>query len=213
MSRRSSYLAMLFCLLSLTRSTAAASSLHSLSPGRMASANFAIADFDGDQQADLATVQGSGVNSSQSQYWIHFQLTTGERQSFGITAPVGGLALSARDVNGDNIPDVIVSTSWLNRPVAILLNKGHGRFALVDPAEFPNVVWGAQNSRSLHAPPLHENGTLSLLRSSQNACEARNWLTRPIVVPDLLRQGFARDPALPEDALHLVRGPPSIHRV
>ena len=203
----------LFCSVGLACAAATPQRLPLPLPvGKMA-ANFAIADFDGDQRADLATVQASGVTSSQSQYWIRFQLSTGERQSFGIAAPAGGLELSARDVNGDDVPDVIVSTSWLNRPVAILLNNGHGRFALVDPAEFPNVVWNSEDSGSLNAQSLHENGAVGLSPSSQNPCEAGDGLTLPMILPGALGQSFSPGPALPDDALRLVRGPPRIHHV
>lgn len=203
----------LFCSVGLVCAAATPQRFVPLPAGRM-NATFAIADFDGDQQADLATVQGGGgVTSSQSQYWIRFLLTSGEGQSFGIAAPAGGLQLSARDVNGDNVPDVIVSTSWLNRPVAILLNNGHGRFALVDPAEFPNVVWNAQDSWSLEAERPNENGTVGLSRNSQKACEARDGLTFPLVLPGALGRSPSLHAGLPDDALRLVRGPPLVHHV
>jgi hypothetical protein len=182
-------------------------------PGGEVSAHFAIADFDGDQQADLATVQAGSLNSSQSRYWIRFRLTSGERQSFGISAPVGGLELSARDVNGDNVPDVIVSTSWLNRPIAILLNNGHGRFALVDPAELPSIVSSVQNSRSLSAPSSNESGALSLSRNPDDACAAGHGFTFPPVFPEGPGQPPSPDPTLPDDLLPHGRDPPSIHHV
>ena len=41
---------------------------------------FAIADFDGDKQLDIATVQVGQIDASDTQYWIHFRLSSGTRQ-------------------------------------------------------------------------------------------------------------------------------------
>lgn len=215
MRRLFSYLTLVLCGLSLA-GVATPAPQHSAFPGsnQMADAHFAIADFDGDQQADLATVQGSAVTSSQSRYWIRFQLTTGERQSFGITAPVGGLELSTRDVNGDNVPDVIVSTSWLNRPVAILLNNGYGKFSLVDPAQFPGVVWDTRNSQTLNAPLLNETAALSLIRSSDDVCEAGYGPASLLLFPQRIDHAFSSSPALPDVLIGHGRAPPAlIHHV
>jgi hypothetical protein len=100
---------------------------------------FAIADFDGDNQLDLATVEAGQSNSAITRYWIAFQLSGGSRRTLGITAPSGGLHLVSRDVNGDSFLDVVVTTAWVNRPVAVLLNDGHGNFTQSDPSAFPNA--------------------------------------------------------------------------
>jgi hypothetical protein len=106
--------------------------------------NFAIADFDGDQRPDLATVEiQKGNSSSTTQYSIRLQLTAGVVQVFGVTAPAGGLQIVARDVNGDDALDVLVSTAWLHKQVAVLLNDGHGKFTLAEPGAFPTAFWGS----------------------------------------------------------------------
>jgi hypothetical protein len=114
-------------------------------------ANFAIADFDGDRNPDLATVEVEKAGPwSTTQYSIRFELTAGRRQVFGLTAPAGGLQIVARDVNGDNALDVLVSTTWQHTQVAVLLNDGHGKFSLADPAAFPTAfretetVWNCE---------------------------------------------------------------------
>jgi hypothetical protein len=101
---------------------------------------FAIADFDGDSLPDVATIELGQTGISRARYWIGFQMGAGFRQRIGVTAPIGGLEIAARDVNGDNSLDLIVTTAWLNRPVAILLNDGHGNFTLTDPAAFPRAT-------------------------------------------------------------------------
>jgi hypothetical protein len=101
--------------------------------------NFTIADFDGDLRPDFAIVEAGGTSSSESSYWIHFELSSGAKQAVTLRAPVGGIQLSSRDVNGDKIIDLVVSTTWLDRPVAVLLNDGHGNFTVSDPARFAEV--------------------------------------------------------------------------
>src|ERR1700724_2155446 len=94
---------------------------------------FAIGDFDGDSQPDLAMVQ-SGVDRSDTRYWIRLEFSSGLRDGIGVTAPSGGLHITSRDVNGDHFLDLVVSTAWRHRPLAVLLNDGHGKFTLRDPA-------------------------------------------------------------------------------
>src|SRR3984885_565535 len=100
---------------------------------------FAVADFDGDLRPDLADVGIGRSSVSLTDYWIRFRLSAAERQTILVVAPSGGLEIAARDVNGDHAIDLIVTTVWLRRPVAILLNDGHGRFSRVDPAGFPEA--------------------------------------------------------------------------
>jgi hypothetical protein len=106
--------------------------------------HFAIADFDGDSRPDFATVQVGQAESPNVRYWIRFRMSGGSRLAIGVTAPAGGLRIEPRDVNGDRALDLIVTTAWLNKPVAVLVNDGHGGFTLNDPAAFPGIVWGAE---------------------------------------------------------------------
>lgn len=99
----------------------------------------AIADFDGDTRPDVAVVQVGRSNSSQTDYWIQLQLSSVGRQTILVVAPAGGLQIVARDVNGDDAPDLILTTTWLNEPVAVYLNSGHGSFSRVDPSNFPGA--------------------------------------------------------------------------
>jgi hypothetical protein len=110
---------------------------------------FAIADFDGDGRPDLASVE-LGWRGPQN-YSIDLRLTAGLRQSIAIAAPEGGLQLRVTDVNGDNFPDLVVSTSWTDRPVAVLLNDGSGNFIRSDPATFPATFQKLGNSISSRA--------------------------------------------------------------
>jgi hypothetical protein len=98
---------------------------------------FAIADLDGDRRPDLAYVETGRSDVSLTDYWIRLQVTAGQGQRILVVAPTGGLQIVARDVNGDNALDLVLTSAWLNQPVAILLNDGHGIFSQADPAAFP----------------------------------------------------------------------------
>lgn len=105
---------------------------------------FAIADFDGDNRPDMASVE-FGWSGSRN-YAINFSLTSGLRQSINIEAPDGGLRLRTSDVNGDNFPDVVVTTFWTGWPVAVLLNDGRGNFTPSQPSAFPGAFEKSENS-------------------------------------------------------------------
>jgi hypothetical protein len=107
----------------------------SLGPGL----TFAIADFDGDRRPDFASIQAGQNRSGSSDYSIQIYLSQVGRQSIDLVAPVGGLLIEARDVDGDHAVDLIVSTAWRKRPVAIFLNDGHGTFSRAEVAAFPGA--------------------------------------------------------------------------
>ena len=110
-------------------------------PELASTSNFALADFDGDRKPDLASVEFNHFDSSAARYWITFRLTTGSRQTVEVIGPLGGLDISARDVNGDAALDLIVRTAWQHQIVAIFLNDGHGHFtAAADPSAFSSVL-------------------------------------------------------------------------
>jgi len=100
---------------------------------------FAIADFDGDRKPDLATVQVVREAALDSYYFVRLQLSAGEESAIGIAGPQGGLGLEARDVNGDDAMDLVVTTATDSHFVAILLNDGHGKFTLAKAGVFPSI--------------------------------------------------------------------------
>jgi hypothetical protein len=105
----------------------------------LSSIHFAIADFDGDWKPDLALVEATNLQRLQSDYAIHFQFGAGRRLSVFFSAPAGGIRLAARDVNGDDLPDLVVSSALDKRVVAVLLNQGHGEFSQAEPTSYLGI--------------------------------------------------------------------------
>ena len=137
---------------------------------------FAISDFDGDLNPDLASVQAGLTTSGSTDYWIQLQLSTAGRQSIRLVAPAGGLLIEARDVNGDHAVDLILSTS-LKQPVAIFLNDGHGSFSRVAPSVFPGAFsnpltnWASASdpaTEALGVPPQSRQGVLQAAKTLAN---------------------------------------------
>jgi len=124
-------------LLAGAASAADAPGTHAASPGPNLS--FSVADFDGDSKPDLASVEYGTSDSAGTDYLIQLRLSAVGRQSFQIAAPIGGLQIVARDVNGDHALDLVITTRWHRQPVAILLNDGHGKFSRIDSDAFPGA--------------------------------------------------------------------------
>src|SRR5580692_4408488 len=138
-------------------------SITSVGPGLQ----FALADFDGDHRPDLVGVQAGQGNVVRTNYWIQLQLSAAGQQTISLVAPSGGLQIAARDVNGDQIPDLILTTTWLGQPVAIFINDGHGTFTRVAPDAFPEAFreppsnWDSSSDRipdSVAVPPSSRAG-------------------------------------------------------
>jgi len=114
---------------------------------------FAIDDFDMDGRPNLATVEPVSNSPSLTIYRIQVQLGDGGRQSTEILAPSGGLRLTAHDVDGNSIPDLIVSLAWREGSFAVLLNDGHASFSLADPSSFPRVSGESGETLNGKSPP------------------------------------------------------------
>lgn len=98
---------------------------------------FAAADLDGDNRPDLANVETGARVAGGVNYQIQLQLSSTGNHAIQVTGPLGGLAIEARDVNGDNAVDLVVSSAYFGRPVAVFLNDGHGGFSQAEPGAFP----------------------------------------------------------------------------
>jgi len=172
-------------------------------------APFAFSDFDGDLRPDLAVVQAGRSGPSLTDYWVQFHLTAVGSHSIRVVAPTGGLQIAARDVNGDHAPDLVLTTSWRELPVAILLNDGHGSFSLIDPAVYPDAFRGAKTSWICSpSPELDRFGVPS--QSPTGACPSAARLPHSASPARSTRRSESRSALAPGLTPHLGRAPPRV---
>jgi hypothetical protein len=97
--------------------------------------HFVFADLDGDHIPDLALVEMQSQRSTETNYSIRVKLSHGVESAIGVNGPIGGLRVAARDVNGDNNVDLVVTGNLDGRFVEVLLNDGRGNFSVASPGE------------------------------------------------------------------------------
>src|SRR6266478_876332 len=174
-----------------------------------ATSQFAIADFDGDNRPDLATVQVGQGSSWDTHYWIAFQLSHGSRQVLGVTAPTGGLQITSRDVNGDSFLDVVVTTAWTNRPVAVLLNDGQGNFSASSPSAFPGAFSASEKSRVSTKDEVKDATAVLLSRFPTGNCPENSRFSSPRNVTGRVVPRASRNLLSSAVVSFLGRAPPS----
>jgi len=172
---------------------------------------FVIADFDGDREPDLATVRAVRGDARSARYSIQFQLTSGNWQTVGVTAPLGGLQIVARDVNGDSALDVVIRTAWRHQAVAVLLNDGQGNFKSASPASF-SVATSEALAQFLGKITVGQAQDKSVLRwSPSGGAEASHRFSRTQLRSGLLLRADYSLPAASPHATPFGRAPPFSH--
>lgn len=140
------------------------------------SAHFAIADFDGDLQPDLASIRVTREAASNAEYSLDLKFSSGPRPAIVILGPVGGLQITSQDVNGDEFADLVVTSLFDSQFVAILLNDGTGHFQIADRARFPEV--GKRTNSTLRAPENTSADRFTLEDNRGSQGEAENPASR-----------------------------------
>jgi hypothetical protein len=168
---------------------------------------FAIADLDGDLRPDSASIQSDTNIIGGTNYRIQLRLSGVGQQTVQLVGPAGGLRIEARDVNGDDAVDLVLTTAWLGQPVAILLNDGQGRFSRVEPAAFPGAFSDSKTS-SFSSTNLAMDGVGLPSQSSGDIDAGRKHATRERLLAksiSVYKTSFAREFFL---VSHAGRAPP-----
>ena len=170
----------------------------------------AIADFDGDQRPDLATVSVEQTTLHSTDYSIRFRFSAAPGSSIALTASAGGLDLSPRDVNGDSMLDLVVSTALDSKIVAVLVNDGHGNFLLARPDAFPTVT--ANASAFFHAQTeWHTELSALVPQQSPSGEEAESYMAAENVNPEgSIIPGAETRPHSREFYVYFGRSPPPV---
>jgi hypothetical protein len=164
---RTSLSLLCLCMLALVFGGHAAEAAQGTSGGMSGfSPRFAIADFDGDQKPDLATVQVERDAAIGTRYSIRMQLSANGESAIGITGPQGGLRILPRYVNGDDAIDLVVTAAMDSHFVAVLLNDGHGKFTLAKAGAFPSIESDKGIRLVAALVPAEECAALQLTRST-----------------------------------------------
>ncbi|HTB93536.1 MAG TPA: VCBS repeat-containing protein [Candidatus Sulfotelmatobacter sp.] len=131
--------------------------------------HFAIADFDGDLQPDMAFIRAIRAGASTTEYTVDLKLSSGPRPAIGIRGPAGGLQITPQDVNGDKFADLVVTSVLDEQFVAIFLNDGKGNFTPANASDFPAAGKRAETTLSAPGDAFRENLVLQSSRSTAGA--------------------------------------------
>jgi hypothetical protein len=148
------------------------------------STHFAIADFDGDLQPDLAMIRVTREGAPQTEYSLELKFSSGPRPAIDLLGPAGGLEISPQDVNGDKIADLVITSQMDSEFVAILLNDGKGNFTHAQSSDYPQV--GKRGESRIHAPAATVAYQVAIGQSSDPIGEEvrrRDWNRALVAAP------------------------------
>ena len=92
------------------------------------SQTLATADFDNDDRPDGAVLLDSGPFHSGSNFQIELHLSASANAKLTFESTEAALSISARDINKDGAPDLVVEQALTHRRLYVWLNDGHGGF-------------------------------------------------------------------------------------
>ena len=132
-----------------------------VSPANSFTQTLAVADFDGDNKPDGAVLVGFGARYQSSFRTIELHFTGRGNIDLVFESNESALAISALDVNGDGVTDIVVEQPFTHKRLQVWLNDGHGGFRKVRSEDFPSTDVGNQE-RLQSASPRLDCPTLSL---------------------------------------------------
>jgi hypothetical protein len=179
-------------------------------PSRHIGAHFVFADLDGDRIPDLAQVESQNPRSANTNYSIHVKLSAGVESAIGVNGPMGGLRVAARDVNGDDNLDLVVTSDLDSSFVEVFLNDGHGNFAAAPSANLTTLENVSDVVLETPSGPRRDRVTLASARTSLDEVLIKNPYIHDLVSSCGNRARRHNQPLLQREGLpHLGRSPPA----
>jgi hypothetical protein len=111
---------------------------------------WALADFDGDSQIDVATASAGHRDARGYAHEVSVNLK-GVQSSFLFRSRDAKVQLRARDMDGDHDRDIVIFETPSMEPVGIWLNDGSGHFQEGDLADFQAAL-GNRDPASFECP-------------------------------------------------------------
>ena len=172
-------------------------------------ARFVFADLDGDRIPDLAQVESQNPRSANTNYSIHVKLSAGVESAIGVSGPIGGLRVAARDVNGDDNLDLVVTSNLDSSFIEVFLNDGHGNFAAAPSADLARLDNLPDVVLEIPSGPQRDRVTLASARTSLDEALVKNSHVHHLVYSSGCGTHRQSLPALQRERLsHLGRSPP-----
>ncbi|MGB7727169.1 MAG: VCBS repeat-containing protein [Candidatus Acidiferrum sp.] len=178
-------------------------------PSRHIGTRFVFADLDGDRIPDLAQVESQNPRSANANYSIHVKLSAGVESAIGVSGPIGGLRVAARDVNGDDNLDLVVTSNLDSSFIEVFLNDGHGNFAAAPSANFATLENVSDVLLETPSGPQRDRVTLASTRTSLDEALTKNSYVHDPVYSSGSGTHRENQPVLQRHGLpHLGRSPP-----
>ena len=112
--------------------------------------------LDNDRKADWISAFRCQGPTAGTYYCLQVTETqTHSTQTLLIKGGPGGIRIVSRDVDGDQLQDILVMATGDGRPLGIWINDGYGGFRIADPLLFPARIWHEDPLLFPIPPPEH----------------------------------------------------------
>ena len=130
--------------------------------------SLAIADLDGDHEADGAVFLDSKWTGTRQSINIQLHFTGRSNSEINFESGVQLLTIHAWDIDHDGDNDLVVEEAITHKPVSVWINEGNGDFHEGNVQDYPSLALGADQKVHL---PSNERDSLPLWAPSQRNFE------------------------------------------
>jgi hypothetical protein len=140
------------------------------------------ATLDTDHEPDWISVYACPGPDAGAYYCIRVALSQAHStQTLLVPRSPNGIRITARDVDGDRLPDILVMSIGDGRPLGIWINDGRGGFQTGDPSTFPARIW--HEDPLLYPAPSADEIPLAATIGVQTVFLNPHGLIEPLLLP------------------------------